>query len=112
MAVASVEILVNGVNATGAITQYAAVSGAGAIATAAGRALGFAKTGASIGERAPVVTEGTAVAIAGAAIAVDAALEVGTAGAVITKASGTTVARAMTAATAAGQQIEVLVVQN
>lgn len=112
MAVASIPILVNGVVATGVLTQYAAVTGAGVVATAAGRALGFAQTGAIVGERCPIVTEGTAVAIAGAAIVVDAAVEVGTGGQVVTKSAGVTVGRAMTAAAAAGEQIEVLVVQN
>lgn len=112
MAVAAIATLTNGVLASAAITQYAAVSGAGAIAAAGARAAGFAQTAGAIGERVPLTTVGTAVAISGAAIAVDAALEVGAAGAVITKATGATVGRALTAATAAGQQVEVLVIPN
>ena len=112
MAVASIDVLTNSVTATAAIAANTPVTGLGAMAAAGARALGFAKSAGAIGDRVPVVTEGTVVAISGAAIAVDALVEVGTAGQVITKAAGVAVGRAMTAASGAGQQLEVLLIQN
>jgi cell division protein FtsX len=54
---------------------------------------------------------GTAIAIAGAAIALGAAVEVHTnVQQVVTKAAGIIVGRALSAASAAGDQIEVLVI--
>ena len=55
---------------------------------------------------------GTAVVTAGAAIAKDAAVEVGTAGKAVTKSTGVTVARALQAAAADGDRIEVMLIPN
>lgn len=112
MAVAAIETLTNSVTASAAIAANTPVTGLGATAVAAGRALGFSKTAGAIGERVPVVTEGTVVAISGGVIAVDALVEVGANGQVVTKASGVAVGRAMTATSGAGQQLEVLLIQN
>ena len=84
-----------------------------AIATAAGNAVGFTQTSGAVGDRVPTTAGGTAIAIAGAAIAIGAALEVvGATGQLVTKTTGVTVARALTAAAAAGDQVEVLVIAN
>ncbi len=113
MAAANIAILTIGVFAAAAITQDSAVTAAGVTATAGGNAIGFANTGTTtVGERVPVTALGTAKAIAGAAIAVGAAVEVGATGRVITKSAGIAVGRALTAAAAAGDQIEVLVIPN
>lgn len=112
MAAAYKDVHVIGVNATATITQYQALTAAGAVATAAGNAVGFAMQGGASGARIPTIALGTAIATAGAAIAQGAAVEVGTAGKVVTKSAGVTVARALSAAAADGDQIEVLVIPN
>jgi Uncharacterized conserved protein (DUF2190) len=101
-----------GVVATGTIGQYNAITAAGAVATAAGNAIGFAQTGSVAGARIPTTALGIAVATAGAAIAVGAAVEVGAAGKVVTKAAGIAIGRAMSAAAADGDQIEIFVIPN
>lgn len=98
--------------ATAALTQARAVSGLGAVPAAAARCLGIARTSAAIGERVTVDVDGTAVGEAGAAIAIDAALELDASGRFITKAAGVTVGRALSATTAAGQMLEVLLIAN
>lgn len=113
MAASAYSNLTLGIAAAAALAQYQAVTAGGAIATAAGNAIGFTQTSGAIGDRVPTTAGGTAIAIASAAIAVGAALEVvGAAGQLVTKTTGITVARALTAATAAGDQIEVLIVPN
>ena len=112
MAASNIALLTVGITAAATITQYRAITAAGAVSTAAGNAVGFANVGADSGQRVPVTVVGTAIAVAGAAIAVGAALEVGTAGKVVTKSAGITVARALTAAAADGDEIEVLVIGN
>ncbi len=101
-----------GVIAAAAILQGQAVTAAGAVATAAGNAVGVAETDAASGDRVPVTALGTGIAIAGAAVAAGAALEVGTTGRLVTHSAGVTVGRALTAAAAAGDQIEVLLIPN
>lgn len=112
MAASNISLLTVGIVATAAITQYRATTAAGAVATAAGVAVGFSNTDAAIGERVPTTVVGTAIATAGAAIALGAAVEVGTAGKVVTKSAGVTVGRALQAAAADGDLIEVLVIGN
>jgi len=113
MAASNIALLTISVTAGVALSQYQAVTAAGAIASDAGNAVGFTQTGGAIGALVPITVVGTAIAIANAAVAVGAALEVdGAAGRVITKSAGIAVARALTAAAAAGDQIEVLVIAN
>lgn len=112
MAASNIALLTVGITAGATITQNRAITAAGAVATAAGNAVGFAATGADSGQRVPVVVAGTAIATAGAAITAGAAVEVGTAGKVVTKSAGVTVGRALTAAGADGDEIEVLVIGN
>ena len=112
MAASSKSVLTLGALAAAAITQGRALTAAGAVATAAGRSAGIAETDAAIGARVPYTALGTALATAGAAIAVDAKLEVGTAGKLVTQSAGVTVARALSAAAADGDQIEVLLIPN
>lgn len=112
MPASNIEILTIGVTAGATITQYQAVTAAGAVATAAGNAVGFATTGASSGQRVPVTVLGTAIATAGAAITAGAAVEVGTAGKVVTKSAGIAIGRALTAAGADGDTVEVLCIPN
>ena len=112
MAAGYQDLLTVGIVSTGAIAQYNPVTAAGAVATAAGNAVGFAKTAAASGARCPVQVAGVAIATASAAIAVGAAVEVAAGGQVVTKSAGIAVGRALTAAAAAGDLIEVLVIPN
>jgi hypothetical protein len=98
--------------ATAALTQYRGATIAGAVPAAAATALGLAATGGAIGDRVPVVVLGTAIGEAGAAITAGAALEYDSSGRVITKSAGVTIGRALTAAGAAGDLVEVLLIPN
>lgn len=112
MAKANLALLTIGIIATAAIAQNNAVTVGGAVATAAGNAVGFANTEAAIGERVPVTALGTALATAGAAIALGAAVEIGAAGKVVTKAAGITIGRSLSTASADGDQVEILIIPN
>jgi hypothetical protein len=106
MAVAAIKLLTLSVVATAALVQSRAVTGAGAVPAAGGRCLGFTDYPAAIGERVSVGALGTVVAEAGAAVAVDSLVELDALGRVVPKAAGTAVGRALSAAGAAGQLIE------
>lgn len=113
MAASGIDILTIGLTASAAIAQFQPVTAAGAPAVAAGNAVGFARMAVASGERVPVTTLGTTIAIAGAAIAAGALVEVHTTVTqVVTKSAGVSIGRALTAASAAGDQIEVLILPN
>lgn len=112
MAAASINALILSVVATAAITQFRAVNTAGAVPAAAATSLGFAAMGGAIGDAVPVVVLGTAIAEAGAAISVGALIEIDGSGRAITRSTGVSVGRALTAAAAAGDQVEVLLIPN
>lgn len=99
--------------AAGTIVANRFVTAGGVQAGADGNAIGVANTAAVSGEKFPVTAKGTAVVEAGAAIAVGATLEVGASGRAVTWAtSGGKVGYALEAAGAAGQMIEVLLLDN
>lgn len=100
------------VAAAAAITAGRFVTATGAVATAAGNALGVARSDAAIGQQVPVDVIGTAIVTAGAAIVAGAAIEVGTEGKAVTASAGAVVARALEAAGADGDRIEVLLIAN
>jgi hypothetical protein len=114
MAATNVSLLQINRTSAAALAQYQPVQASGVAAVAAGNALGFAQTAvAAAGALYPVIVEGTSIAIAGAAIAVGAAVEVHTTVTqVVTKAAGIAIGRALTAAANAGDQIEVLIIQQ
>ncbi|WP_157201380.1 capsid cement protein [Massilia sp. Root418] len=112
MAAAAIKLLTLSAVATAVLSANRAVTAAGAVPVAGGRCAGFTDFPAAIGERVSYGALGTVVAEAGAAFAVDAALELDATGRVITKASGVAVARALGAASAAGQLVEILVIPN
>jgi len=113
MAASAVTNGIIGVTATAAIAQFQPVQASGAPAIAAGNALGFATVAADSGTRVPVGVGLTVIAIAGAAIAAGAAVEVHTTVTqVVTKSAGIAIGRALTAAGAAGDQIEVAMIPN
>jgi hypothetical protein len=113
MAATGIDILTIGITASATIAQYQAVQATGAAATAAGNAIGFARIGGASGDRIPVTVLGTSLAVAGAAITAGALVEIGsTVTQVVTKSAGVAVGRALTAATQAGDIIEVYILPN
>ncbi len=112
MAASCFKVLTLSVVAAAALVQHRAVTAAGALPAAGGRCLGVTDYPAAIGERVSVGALGTVIAEAGAAFAIDAALELDAAGRFITRTAGVTVARALGAATAVGQRVEVLLIPN
>ncbi len=112
MAATSTNTLVLSVVATAALTQFRAVNIAGAVPAAAATSLGVAQQGAAIGEACPVVALGTAIGEAGAAITAGALLETDSVGRFVTRSAGVIVGRALTAAGAAGDQIEIFLIPN
>lgn len=112
MAAAATNSLVLSVVATAALTQARAVNIAGAVPAAAATCLGIAQNGGAIGDAVPVVALGTVIAEAGAAIAAGAALELDSSGRVVTKSAGVTIGRALAAAGASGDMIEVFLIPN
>jgi len=103
-----VQLLTLSIAATADFNEYLAVSQAGTLAAAGAKMFGLATTNGEINVQLAVDVLGTSVAIAGAAIAKDADLEVGVNGKLVTQAAGITVARAVQAAAANGDQLEVL----
>lgn len=112
MAASSTNTEILTVVATAALTQFRAVSFAGAVPAAAANQLGVAQNSGAIGDSVPVVILGTAIGEAGAAITAGSLLETNASGQYITRSAGAIVGRALTAATAAGDQIEVLLIPN
>lgn len=105
-------ILSVGVTLAAAVTEGQAVTAAGIVAGAGLNALGFAQSAGAIGARISLTSLGIAKAIAGAAIAAGSAVELNATGQVITKAAGVAVGRALTAAAALGDEVEVFVIPN
>lgn len=112
MAASCIKILTLSVVATAALSQYRAVTAAGAVPAAGARCLGVTDFSAPVGERVSVGVLGTVIAEAGAAFAIGAALELDAQGRLITKNTGVTVAHALAAATAAGNLVEILLIPN
>lgn len=112
MAASAIAVLTLGVTATGAIGQYNAITAAGAVASAGGNAIGFAHTSGNTGDRVPVTALGTAIAVAGGAIAAGALVEVGASGKVLTRSTGVAIGRALNATSADGDQVEVFIIPN
>ena len=114
MAIANVSLLTISRTSAAALAQYQPVQATGVAAAAAGNAVGFCQTTVpAAGALYPVIVEGTSIAVAGAAIAVGALVEVHTTVTqVVTKAAGIAIGRALTAASAAGDLVEVLIIQQ
>lgn len=113
MAASNVSILTINRTLSGTVAQYGPVTAAGAPASAAGNAVGFAQVGGASADVVPVTVLGTTKAIAGAAITAGALVEVhSTVSKVVTKSAGVAIGRALTAAAADGDEIEVLIIPN
>ena len=108
-----ISLLTLTVVAAAAITAERFVTANGAYATAGDGALGVSVTSAATGNTFPVDALGTTVATAGAAFAKDAALAVGTSGKAVAAVAGDViVAKALQAATADGDRVEVFLIPN
>ena len=88
------------------------VSPTGGLPTVSSNTLGVANMDTEAGSIAPVIVAGTASVVASAAILKGAAIETLADGRAVTKDSGVAVARALEAATQAGDVIQVLLIQN
>lgn len=110
MAATYMDILTRSVRAGATITAKRMVGYDDQPASAGAAAKGAALQSVASGEMFGCVMLGTAPVMAGAAIAAGVAVEVGTAGKVITLNEGTKVGRALTAAGADGDVIEVLLI--
>lgn len=109
----SISLLVLNVVAAAALATGRFVTTAGAVPAAAARVLGVTRTSAAAaGDLVPVDAVGTAIVEAGAAVAVGAAVETDSVGRAITLAAGVKCGHALSAASAAGQFIEVLLIAN
>lgn len=108
----SISILSLSTTANGAVSEKTFVGHGGATATAAGNTLGVAKFDAADTEGLTVDVLGTAIVTAGGAFSAGAELEVGSNGKAVVQSAGVTVARALQAATADGESVEVLLMQN
>ena len=109
----SISILALTIAATTAVAACRFVNPLGAQVVLDANAIGVSRITAAIGEQMTVDVQGTAVVESGAAIAKGATCKVDAAGRAIPWAvSGARVAVALEAATAAGQFIEVLLMDN
>ena len=107
-----ISLLTLAVTAAVALEAERAVTADGNYAPAGGNAFGVTNTKGAIGDRVPTDVLGTTVATAGAAFDAHDYLEVGSAGKLVAQDEGTAVAQALQAATADGDRVEVLVIQN
>lgn len=98
--------------ASRAILANRFVTFAGVTAAAGANAAGPAYFKAAVNEHFSVTVLGAAPAVAGGAIVNGAELEVGNDGKVVTKNAGKTVARALEAAAADGDELSVFVIPN
>lgn len=115
MSSGNISLLALTVAAAGALEASRFVTQAGAYPSAGAAAFGVTRTSAAAaGDLVPVDVYGTAIVEAGALITKDAALMVDATGRVVPLTSGgkSPVARAMDAAAAAGDFIEVLLVPS
>lgn len=108
----NVSVLSLSVKASATVAARRFVTVAGAQAGAGANALGVSKFGGATGDMLTVDALGTSIVEAGAAFAVGAALQSDADGKAITKDAGATLARALQAATAAGDLVEVLNIPN
>jgi hypothetical protein len=112
MAAAAFTVMTHSVVAVAATLPFRALTGLGTAPAAGARVLGFTTFLAAAGDRVTVSVLGSTIAEAGAAVAVDALLEVDAQGRVITKTTGVAVGRALQAASGVGQMVEVLLFPN
>lgn len=112
MPATKIPLLTLSIAAAAAISENQAVGYDGNVATAAGAMKGLAISDAAIGDQLGVDVLGTSIGIAGGAVADEAELEVGAGGKLVTKAAGKVVARALQAAAADGDLIEIMLLPS
>ncbi len=112
MSMQSISILTLSIVASGAITKHRFVTPGNTQAGAGVNTLGVAREDATLNAGLAIDVVGTAIVEAGGAIAAGAAVETDATGRAVTKTTGVTVGRALQAAAAAGDFIEVLLIQN
>lgn len=114
MAQGYVDLLTVGITVSADIAQYQPVQASGAAATAAGNAIGFAKTAIANGKLGPVQVHGVALAVAGGAISAGDPVKVHTTVTQVVSqgGTGTIIGRALNATSTAGDQVAVLIVPN
>jgi len=108
MASNATSLLTQGIIAQAVIAKNQPITKTGTVAAAGGTCIGFSQTSAAIGERFSVTVLGSGIGVAGGTIAVNAALQVGANGTVITQATGAIIGRAMNAAVL-GDHVEVFI---
>lgn len=109
----NIAILGRSFTAAGTLAQYQPVDATGAAVSAGGNAIGTANVAAVSGDRYTATIMGTTLAVASAAISAGALVEVSTTvSKVVTKSSGVAIGRALSAAAADGDIIEVLLIAN
>jgi hypothetical protein len=111
MAAGSTTLFAKTITATATITGGCGITLAGAV-PAAGAAGYIAEFSGVTGDQITANLLGSTVAVSGAAFAANALLEFNASGKLITRTTGVSVARSFAAATAADQQIEVLILSN
>lgn len=112
MSAQSISLLTLSLTAAAALTANRFVTHAGAVPAAGANVAGVNRSTVASGAITPVDVIGTAVVEASAAIALGAAIETTATGKAVTKTTGATVARALQAAAADGDLIEVLLIAN
>lgn len=113
MAQGNIALLTKSFTAAGTLSQYQPVQATGAAATAAGNAIGVANVAAASGDLYPATVMGTCLMVAAAAISAGALVEVNTdVTKVSTKSAGVAIGRALSAAGASGDVIEVMLIPN
>lgn len=110
----SLSLLTLSIVAAGAVAVARFVTPTGTQAGAAANTYGVSEMAAAIGERVAVTSHGTAVVESGAAIAAGALVETDALGRAVTRAAGAIVGRLAPGqvATAAGQFVEVILINN
>lgn len=106
-----ISLLTLSIAAAAALTKCRFCTAAGAVASAAGNAVGVVAEDTASGSLAPVDVLGTAIVECGGNISAGAAIEVGSDGKAVTIDEGIAVARALEAGSS-GDFIEVLLLPN
>lgn len=113
MSAQNISLLTLTIALTGTVAACRFVTPTGTMTGADGNAIGVSRAAGVSGDKIPVDIDGTAIIEAGAAFAVGATLKADATGRAITwVTSGGKVAIALDAATAAGQFVEVLLIDN
>lgn len=108
----SIPILTLPLTASATVRTERFVTYAGAECGAGVAAAGVSADAGVSGDLIPVVRLGTAVVVCSAAVNAGALVETATDGRAVTRTTGVVVGRALTASTAAGQRIEVLLIPS